>query len=176
MHFTERKVAGEAALRAYRDLVAPQKREVWQFRSQAVIRAQFRASGRAGALVFAEPARLAAWLAVAKDQPLQVTLERESSRRGAAQNARYWAGIVPFLCEIFEQRAGIPFTPEMGHHAAKLAFLGHIEVMIGGEVILVPKSTTMLSKEQFSRYCDAIEAWIETEFQVKPELLQAARA
>jgi hypothetical protein len=138
-----------------------------------VIRATFSASVAEGRLVFAEPARLAAWLALAKAQPVQITIERESSRRSTAQNSRYWAGVIPFCQEVFEQRAGIPFTPEMAHHAAKLAFLGHVEVMIGGELILVPKSTTTLSKEQFSAYCDAIEAWIETEFQVKPELLRA---
>lgn len=138
-----------------------------------MIRATFSASVAEGRLVFSEPARFAAWAALAKSQPLQVTLERESSRRSSAQNRRYWGQIVPFLREVFEQRAGIPFTPEMAHHAAKLAFLGHVEVMVGGEVILVPKSTTELSKEQFSHYCEAIEHWINQEFQVNPELLRA---
>lgn len=140
------------------------------------MRATFIASVKDGALVFKEPARFAAWAALAKEQPVQVTLERESSRRSNAQNSRYWAGIVPFASEVFEQRAGVPFTAEMAHHALKLAFLGHVEAMVGGEVILVPKTTTKLTTVQFTAYCDSIERWIEREFKVNPALLHEDHA
>ena len=139
-----------------------------------MIRATFSASVADGRLVFAEPARLAAWLALAKAQPVQITIERESSRRSTAANARYWSCIIPFCQEVLEQRSGTPFTPEMAHHFCKLGFLGHVEAVgPGGEVILIPTTTTKLTTAQFAHYCDAIEAWISTEFQVNPELLRA---
>lgn len=139
-----------------------------------MIRASFRATVRDGLLVWSEPARAAAWLAMAKDKPLLVTLEREPHRRTLAQNRRYWSALVPFAAEVFQQRTGQPFSKDTAHYALKLAFLGHIEVPgPGGQIVLVPKSSAELDTAGFAGYCNRIEAWIEQEFHVKPELIQA---
>lgn len=129
--------------------------------------------GEAGQLMWSEPVRYKAWAAVARGRHVTVTLERLRLRRSTVANARYWACLVPFAAEIFEQRTGQPFTKDMAHYALKLAFLGHQTVIVAGVEVLVPKSTADLPVGEFNDYTQRIEAWIWQEFKVNPELIEA---
>jgi len=134
-----------------------------------------------GRLVWNEPARFRAWAALAKGKSVEVNLERQHSRRSSQANRWYWSALVPFAAEVFEQKTGQPFTKDAAHYALKLAFLGHTNVQVktsvayggSGVIVAVPASTAKLSVEEFQAYCQRIEAWIEQEFKVKPELIDA---
>lgn len=127
---------------------------------------------KSGQLMIDEPVRWRAWLATAQGKRVTVTLERQRSRRSSEANRRYWAALVPFVQEVLEQRTGQPFTKDSAHLFLKLAFAGHVEVvMVGGQVVTLPRSTAKMSTPEFQKYCQRIEAWIEQEFKVKPELI-----
>jgi len=130
-----------------------------------------------GRLVWNEPARFRAWAALAKGKNVEVNLERQHSRRSSQANRWYWSALVPFAAEVFEQKTGQPFTKDAAHLALKLAFLGHVNVGLdvfqGYPPVIVPGSTAKLSVEEFQAYCQRIEAWIQQEFKVKPELIDA---
>lgn len=124
-----------------------------------------------GRVVFAEPARFLAWAAVARGKLVTVTLERQRVRRSSQANRRYWGALVPFVQEVLEQKTGHPWTKEAAHLFLKLAFAGHVEVVVGGQVVLMPKSTASMPTDVFLTYTQNIDAWIAQEFKVNPDLI-----
>lgn len=125
-----------------------------------------------GQIVFLEPARAAAWLSMAKDQTFTVTLEREPKRRSLLQNSRYWVAYVPFVQECLEQKYDTPFSRDMAHHAMCVAFIGHIVIEIGGQEITIRKESKKLSTEEFAKFTDDVEQYIEQTWNINPALIQ----
>ena len=84
-------------------------------------------------------------------------------KRTSKQNRRYWGNGV--LKQIAEQAApgGKLYPAEVWHELAKRKFIGVIELP-NGEV--VGQSSTELTTDEFSRFCDQVEAWAATELGV----------
>lgn len=84
-------------------------------------------------------------------------------KRTTKQNRRYWGNGV--LKQIAEQAApaGKLYSAEIWHELAKRKFIGVIELP-NGEV--VGQSSTELTTDEFSRFCDQVEAWAATELGV----------
>ena len=97
---------------------------------------------------------------------LTVSLRKRTSK----QNKRYWGNGV--LKQIAEQAApgGKLYSAEIWHELAKRKFIGVIELP-NGEV--VGQSSTELTTDEFSRFCDQVEAWAATELGVSFYDLQA---
>lgn len=94
---------------------------------------------------------------------------RAGSPRSEAQNRRYWGKGV--LHQISEQARveGKTYAPEVWHALMKRKFLGVIELPDGS---LEGKSTTNLTKAQFSEFCTQVEAWASTELGVHFDQLE----
>lgn len=125
-----------------------------------------------GKLEWCEPIRLAAYLVPAKGQTLTVTLDRESKRRTNAQNARLWGALYPFVGEMLEQRTHFPWSKEMVHDLCTRAFLGTVEVEVGGEIHQVRKRSSTLSKADFALLMERVELWISEEWKIDPALIE----
>ena len=84
-------------------------------------------------------------------------------KRTKAQNRRYWGNGV--LKQIADQATvnGRLYSAETWHELAKRKFIGVIELP-NGEV--VGQSSTELTTDEFSRFCDQVEAWAATELGV----------
>ncbi len=84
-------------------------------------------------------------------------------KRTKAQNRRYWGNGV--LAQVAAQAApnGRLYDAEVWHELAKRKFIGVVELH-DGEVI--GKSSTDLTTEEFSAFCDQVEAWATTELGV----------
>ena len=84
-------------------------------------------------------------------------------KRTKAQNRRYWGTGV--LKQIADQATvnGRLYSAETWHELAKRKFIGVIELP-NGEV--VGQSSTELTTDEFSRFCDQVEAWAATELGV----------
>lgn len=99
----------------------------------------------------------------------RVTLVLRTETRSDAQNRRYWGKGV--LHQIAEQARveGKTYAPEVWHALLKRKFLGVIELPDGS---LEGKSTTNLTKAQFSDFCTQVEAWASTELGVHFDQLE----
>lgn len=126
-----------------------------------------------GKFIFEEPAKVAAWKTMARGMDVIVTLERGSKRRTLLQNSRYWVAYVPFVQECLSQKYDCEISRDQAHEAMCIAFIGHIVVEIGGEEIHLRKKSSVLSTEQFSKFTDEVERYIETEWRMNPALIQA---
>lgn len=84
-------------------------------------------------------------------------------KRTIPQNRRYWGNGV--LAQVAQQATvnGRLFSAETWHELAKRKFIGVIELP-NGEV--VGQSSTELTTDEFSRFCDQVEAWAATELGV----------
>lgn len=84
-------------------------------------------------------------------------------KRTKPQNRRYWGRGV--LAQIAEQATvnGRLYSAESWHELAKRKFIGVIELPSGD---VVGKSSTELTVDEFSRFCDQVEAWAATELGV----------
>lgn len=99
----------------------------------------------------------------------KLTLILRPETRSEAQNRRYWGKGV--LHQIAEQATveGRKYPPEVWHAFAKKKFLGVLELPDGS---LEGKSTTNLTKAQFSDFCTQVEAWASTELGVHFDQLE----
>jgi len=70
-------------------------------------------------------------------------------KRSLSQNRYYWGVVLQIISEVTEH------SPEELHEVFKEMFLNKVEVMN----ILVPESTTKLSKSEFCQYIDRICQW-----------------
>lgn len=84
-------------------------------------------------------------------------------KRTKAQNRRYWGNGV--LKQIAEQAApgGKLYSAEIWHELAKRKFIGVVELPDGS---FQGMSSTELTTDEFSRFCDQVEAWAATELGV----------
>lgn len=99
----------------------------------------------------------------------RVTLILRPETRSEAQNRRYWGKGV--LHQIAEQAVveGRKYSAEVWHALLKKKFLGVMELPDGS---LEGKSTTNLTKAQFSDFCTQVEAWASTELGVHFDQLE----
>lgn len=125
-----------------------------------------------GELRWESPARLLAWLLGSKGQRVTVTLERASRRRTSGQNARLWSALYPFIGEMMEQRTQFPWSKEMVHELCCRAFLGTVEVEVGGEIHQVRKASRKLTTTEFSQFMQRVEAWIQESWNINPALIE----
>lgn len=100
---------------------------------------------------------------------LQFTVKGE--KRSAPQNRRYWGQGV--LAQIAAQAVvnGKQYSAETWHEQFKRQFIGFDELPNGQ---IVGKSSTKLTKAEFSEFCQQIEAWAATELGVVFYDLEAA--
>jgi hypothetical protein len=84
-------------------------------------------------------------------------------RRTKPQNRRYWGRGV--LAQVAEQAVikGRLYSAESWHEQFKREFIGYEELPNGQ---IVGKSSTDLSTEDFSKFCDQVEAYAATELGV----------
>lgn len=100
-----------------------------------------------------------AWQSTGKRLVLSVKPEKRTS----SQNARYWGNGV--LSQIAAQVAvnGQLYSAENWHEQFKRMFIG-VEELPNGQV--VGKSSTKLTKAEFSEFCTQVEAYATTELGV----------
>lgn len=110
-----------------------------------------RAQVTAEKLVFSRPDILARWLARLKGQKVEVIIQKPEEKRSERQNRYYWAYL-----QIISDYSGD--DPNSLHARFKLEFLVQKFVMIFGKEVAVTKSTTKLTKAEFSEYIMRIEA------------------
>lgn len=96
--------------------------------------------------------RTAALRAVA-DAPNGYYCEVKQPNRTNDQNALYWKEL-----QILSEKCG--HTPELWHSFFKKYFLKSEAVEMAGEVVVLPPTTTKLTKQEFSDYLDQCFAWI----------------
>jgi hypothetical protein len=83
------------------------------------------------------------------------TCKRQIKRSNAA-NSRYW--LVLNLASEKVKPNGVQYPPETWHHYYKLKFLGGNDVTLpSGKVIVVPKSSAELPKDEFHQYVTMVE-------------------
>lgn len=93
----------------------------------------------------------------------RIDLIVKQEKRSSPQNRRYWGRGV--LAQIAEQAAvnGKLYPAEVWHEQFKRQFIGVIELPNGE---LVGKSSTELTKGEFSDFCAQVEAWAASELGV----------
>lgn len=77
----------------------------------------------------------------------------QGKKRTSRQNRYYWGAFV----ERVAQWQGM--DPEEAHEALKMKFLGRNFLTLGDEEFIVPKSSKVLSTDQFGDYLMRIQAW-----------------
>ena len=105
---------------------------------------------KAGVLTFDDPLRWRATLGKLVGKRVTVTIRREQQRRTTQANAWYWACVVP----LFSEWTG--YERDEAHTLLKQMFLKVERVLPGGETVESIGSTSQLSIEDFSAYCNRI--------------------
>lgn len=95
--------------------------------------------------------------AIPANEVMDFTLVPHKSSRSLEQNARYWS----LLTEISEQLKpdGHEYSPETWHQYLRAKFIGKDVVVVDGDVLFVPKTTTKLKVAEFSDLMTQVEAW-----------------
>ena len=91
------------------------------------------------------------------DQVYECELKPWKATRSSEQNRRYWS----LLTEISEQLKpdGHEYSPETWHQYLRAKFIGKDTVVVDGDVLFVPKTTTKLKVAEFSDLMTQVEAW-----------------
>ena len=77
-----------------------------------------------------------------------------SESRTEQQNRLLWAGAYTPIAQFMSEQSGKVITRDMVHEVCKSNFSPRVENRINGETY--PKSTTRLSKREFSEYMDRV--------------------
>ena len=95
--------------------------------------------------------------AIPLDQVYECDLKPWKATRSSEQNRRYWS----ILTEISEQLKpdGHEYSPETWHQYLRAKFIGKDVVVVDGDVLFVPKTTTKLKVAEFSDLMTQVEAW-----------------
>jgi hypothetical protein len=103
------------------------------------------------------------FLAMALQGSRRLVLSIKPEKRSNPQNRRYWGQGV--LAQIAAQSVvnGKQFSAETWHEMFKRMFIG-VEELPNGQVI--GKSSTKLTKAEFSEFCQQVEAYAATELGV----------
>jgi len=82
-----------------------------------------------------------------------------SETRTGEQNRLLWAGAYSPIAQHLSEQSQKVITREMVHEVAKDRFMPRITVEWGGKVKTYPKSTTRLTKAEFSDYLERVYQW-----------------
>lgn len=100
----------------------------------------------------------------------RVQIDMSETRRSNPQNAFYWSCIVGTFLKYwndnktFERVVDVAFV----HDILKSKFLGWTEqVLPGGEIVRMPKSSARLTVSEFSDYVTYCQEWGESFFEIK---------
>lgn len=109
--------------------------------------------------------RLQALLAGRRDGDLTLTFERRHATRSAAQNAWYWACILPALADY------TGYTIDEMHEFCKRRFNAKQVIVTNahGEIVdeeRIGQTTTLLNKLTFGEYCESIRQWAAAELDI----------
>lgn len=85
-----------------------------------------------------------------------VDVERQRSQRSTAANARYWACLVPLAQHVLGETRDVPLSKDQTHFVLVGAFAGCDETALGP----VPVRTSTMTTDQFSVYCERVQAWL----------------
>jgi len=87
-----------------------------------------------------------------------ITIEKTRSKRSNDQNRYYWSGVVPIVHRGLKD-AGYAISKDDTHLAMRAKFLSEPIPMEDGTYIDKFKSTTELTKSEFSDYIESIRDW-----------------
>ena len=89
---------------------------------------------------------------------VDVRIDLWTGKRSQRQNRFYWGVLIPAFMEAMDKYGDIVIDKDEAHEAIKLKWLSRL-VIIKGQKIRIPKSTTNLSPEEFSRLVQKVEMW-----------------
>ena len=89
---------------------------------------------------------------------ITITIEKAKSKRSSDQNRYYWSGVIPIIQQGLKD-AGYRLSKDDTHLAMRAKFLSEPIPMDDGTYIERFKSTTELSKSEFSDYIESIKEW-----------------
>ena len=93
-------------------------------------------------------------------QPFILRVEKVKKKRSNNQNEYYWGVVIEYVREAIRM-LGFDLTKDETHDFLKARFNS---VEIAG--LIVPKSTTSLSTEEFNRYIETIVKWVAERFHI----------
>lgn len=103
--------------------------------------------------------RLKEWARQHPNKNIVIKFERKGSKRSNPQNAYYWGICIKEITLRLRELGHTWINDEDVHEIMKLKFNYEHVVSEGGEVMELPKSTTTLTKTQFSEYVEKIRLW-----------------
>jgi hypothetical protein len=90
------------------------------------------------------------------DRFIVITIEARKKLRSNSQNAYYWGVVID---RLFNGLKELGYSKDEIHEILKVKFNGVKEVNIGGETILIPRTTTKMNTKEFMEYIEAIQRW-----------------
>lgn len=104
-------------------------------------------------------------------KPITVIIKRTARKRSSPQNRWYWAVLtflLPFIKDA-DPENNLTLKEEDLHEFFKDRFLGKVDKAINdhGDTMQISRSTTDLSKDEFSEYMDHIEKFALEFFSVQ---------
>ena len=112
-----------------------------------------------------DPAGRKGVLSVLEEQLAALPLDKTfvvsvaSQTRSLRQNAYLWGVCYPQIVDFMKNEHQREYSAEAVHEVLKVKFIPHrVEKMSGGDVKIY-RSTTKLSKEEFSDYLEQVMAW-----------------
>lgn len=90
---------------------------------------------------------------------------RVIDKRSVDQNAYYWGVVLPEFSRGLREQ-GYALGEYSVHEMCKQKFLKTAKVKVAGETIIIPDSTTRLSKKKFTQYIEDIKMFASNEFHI----------
>lgn len=89
---------------------------------------------------------------------VSVHVDLWTGKRSQRQNRFYWGVLIPAFMQAMQQYGEIIIDKDEAHEAIRLKWLSKL-VIIKGQKIRIPKSTTKLDKHEFCRLVEKVEMW-----------------
>lgn len=113
-----------------------------------------------GKLTIINRERLLEWCRDCKGKNVLIKLSRRSAKRTLPQNAYYWSVVIGEITIRLRELGHQHLSPETVHEMMKMKFNYEREINEAtGEVLDIPKTTTVLNKLEFSEYIENIRQW-----------------
>ena len=115
---------------------------------------------KAGKLELSDPIREKMTKDIARLDGYVIELEiRKKARRSNAQNAYYWAVVIPLVKEGLKS-VGMDLTNDETHEALKYKFNSYTKCNDDGEVIAtISRSSSDMNKTEFMEFLTQIQQW-----------------
>lgn len=115
-----------------------------------------------GRVVFDDRQRWTTWLRSLAGKRVEIIARKHVQHRSSQQNRWYFGVIVPMVADVLRHATGNQaIRGQQAHEFLKSVFLGTIPSPFGP----IPRSTRVLTVEEFSTYCTAIQSHAATEWQ-----------